>query len=200
MSHPAPLLSLRSAPPWIPTVLAVLAAAGCVLDPGAGAGGGGGGGAGGGGGVLEGTDAQVCGAACGELIDCGAELDQDGCKSSCLSSANGSLPACFRQVTAACDPLARCVLGELCGPGGVPSGSDACAAGASCLIGCAGVADTTCGCACMGGVRADDAAAIYAVAVCASVHCDFECGAFGDTASCQSCLNGQCASAGAGCK
>lgn len=184
--------------PWFLTTLAVLATAGCVFDPGAT--GTGGGGAGGDAGVLEGTDAQVCGAACGTLIDCGVELDQDGCKSSCLDGGSPNLVSCFRQVTATCDPLASCVLGTLCGSTGIPSGSDTCATGASCLIGCAGNPDSSCGCVCMGQVNADDASAIYAVAVCASVHCNFECGASGDTSSCQSCLNAECNSTGASCK
>lgn len=189
---------LRGAAPWTLTALALMAAAGCVqLDPGAGTGGGG---AGGGGGALDGTDAEVCAAACDTLIGCGVELDLDGCKASCLDPAGASLVACFRQSTAACDPLSACVLSTLCGPGGVPSGSASCETGQGCLVSCAGYPNPGCGCACMGQVTSAAAASIYALAVCASVHCSFECGANGgDPGSCQSCMANQCEAADLQC-
>lgn len=190
----------RKAPPWSAAVMAVIAATGCVqLDPGGG-GGSGAGGSGGSGGVLEGTDAQVCGAACDTLIGCGVELDQAGCKESCLDPASANLVACFRSVTADCSPLSSCVLAALCGSGGVPSGSASCEAGQACLESCAGVPDPNCGCLCMGQVSSGQAGPVYAVAVCASVHCSFECGANGDPGSCQSCIANECDGADLQCQ
>ncbi len=187
---------IRRADPWSAAALAVMMAAGCVqLDPGTGTGGGG---AGGTGGVLEGTDAQVCGAGCDTIIGCGIELDQTGCKESCIASAG--LVACFRQVTATCNDLSACVLNALCS-GSIPSGSSACEAGQSCLISCAGNADPGCGCACMPQVTSAQTAAVYAIAVCASVHCSFECAPNGgDPGSCQSCLASECETADLQCQ
>jgi hypothetical protein len=194
----------RRPEPWIASTLALIATAGCLqLDPGTSGGGGSGGtgGTGSGTGVLDGTDAEVCGAACDTLIGCGVELDLDGCKASCLDPSGTGLVACFRQVPAACNPLSSCVLSTLCGSGGVPAGSASCESGQSCLASCAGSPDGNCGCSCIGQVSSDQAAAIYAVAVCASVHCSFECGASGgDPGSCQGCLANVCETADLQCQ
>jgi hypothetical protein len=189
------------AEPWAAGALALLVAAGCVFDAETGTGGAGGAGGDTGSGFLGGTDAQVCGAACDMLIGCGVELDQLGCKESCLDPASTGLVACFRQVTAACDPLASCVLAAVCGPGGVPSGSSSCEGGQGCFLSCAGSSDVNCGCACMAPVAPVDAAAIYAVTVCASVHCNFECAVNGgDPGSCQSCIALDCEAADLQCQ
>ncbi|MEZ4311901.1 MAG: hypothetical protein R3F14_28050 [Polyangiaceae bacterium] len=124
---------------------------------------------------LTGTDAQVCGAACSKLTVCGAELDQAGCKSDCVS--NATFINCFRQVESSCDFLAACVWGVVCGTGGIPNGSASCGEGQSCLISCSGNPSTSCGCACAGAVAQGSAMELYALAVCASVHCNYECSA-----------------------
>lgn len=172
---------------------AALAIAGCWrVDPGTSGGGGSGGD------VLQGTDDEVCGGGCSTLIDCGIELDQAGCKDSCINAVTKSLVGCFRQVTATCDNLSSCVLSEVCS-GNVPSGSASCETGQSCLISCAGNPDPGCGCTCIPQVSPDQSAAIYALAVCANVHCSLECGTSGDPGSCQSCMANECETDDLGC-
>jgi len=184
-------------------LVALLVAAGCVppeTDTGAGgSGGAGSGGAGSGGGTttgLSGTDAQVCGTACQTLIACGAELQQDGCKESCVNPASSGLVNCLRQVTTACNELALCVWGTVCGP---PGGGASCGEGQNCLISCAGNPAPGCGCSCVVQVDASLAINLYNLATCASARCSAECATTGDPASCQGCMANECATADGQC-
>lgn len=160
------------------------------------------GGAGGEGGgattTLEGTDAQVCGAACQSLLGCGADLDQTGCKTDCLDPANANLVTCFRNVDATCDSLATCVWRALCA-GTSPSGSGTCEAGQQCAVTCGGSPDLYCLCGCEGQLASNVSSEFYVLVTCLSVHCNIECGTGGDPVSCDSCIAGECSAADAQC-
>jgi hypothetical protein len=184
---------------------AVYLAIGCV-PPGTTTGAGGEGGAGGAVGstttsVLEGTDAQVCALGCQKLIECGAELDLDGCKQSCTSLGGGQVVSCFRGATLDCNPLASCALGAVCGSGGTPSGTASCGQAATCAVNCAGQQSGTCGCSCSGQAAPTVASDFYGVTTCSALHCSNECAAVGgDPSSCQTCLATSCAKAASHCK
>lgn len=147
---------------------------------------------------LSGTDIQVCAGACQKLIDCGVELDLDGCKQSCIDPASAALITCLRGVNASCNPLASCVWAAICGA--APSGSASCSAVGQCGVNCAGSPSTACGCSCAAQASSGVSVNYYAVAVCSSVHCSFECGSSGDPGSCQSCIANQCGTAAGNCQ
>ena len=156
-----------------------------------GAGGGGAGGSGTTDTAWSGTDLQVCSVACAKLIACGVGLDLDTCKANCSDAANASLVACFRSVGPVCNSLASCAWQAACGVS--PSGSATCAAAADCGVTCAGSPTTECGCSCASQASSAVAVNYYAVAICSTLHCNVECSASGDTASCQTCLDTSCA-------
>lgn len=148
--------------------------------------------------TIDGTDLQVCGAACQTLIGCGADLDQTGCKDDCLSLENAPLVSCFRSTTATCDGLSSCVWSALCS-GATPTGSASCEAGQQCFVNCGGNPDPLCPCACQAQVSSNQAADVYALYVCIYSNCKHECGQIGDPVSCDSCITGECSPEDAQC-
>lgn len=163
------------------------------ITPGNGGGGAGGSaGTGGTAGVLEGTDIQVCAGACQKLIDCGAELDVDACKTDCASTQNANLVTCFRSVNATCDALASCTLDAVCLGNGAPQGNGSCSTAGTCLVACGGNPTATCPCDCALTASSGVASPYYNLLVCSLIHCSIECGTSGDPTSCDSCLGTSC--------
>ena len=172
--------------------LATILVLGCWQVDTGGGGSGAAGGSGGAAGNLSGTDIQVCGAACAKLIDCGATLDLDACKSDCIAPANAALITCFRAVSATCDALSSCTLDIICQGNGAPAGNASCSGAGTCLVQCGGNVNGLCPCDCAVQASPAVASAYYNLFVCASIHCSYECGTSGDPASCESCLYTSC--------